>query len=180
MPVGYWSKILNFPELNYIATERECYSVVWAITKLRPHIEGQKFVVRTDQDALRWLLTLSDPSGRLMRWRLRLSEFHFEIQYHQDRVHQVPDASSRLITPGSDPKPVDDDITTFDDHNVLVTIRANTRRSAENGAAASTEEPVMGKTDTVNVPTYSYHDDEVMDDVLDDAVCSAQVGHRAQ
>ena len=104
MPVGYWSKTLSSADQNYIATERECYSVVWAITTLRPYIEGQKFVVRPDHDALRLLLTLSDPSGRLMRWRLRLSEFDFEIQYRPRSVHQVPDALSRLITPGSDPK----------------------------------------------------------------------------
>ena len=175
-PSGYWSKTLNSAEQNYSATERECYSVVWAITTLRPYIEGQKFVVRTDHDALRWLLTLSDPSGRLMRWRLRLSEFDFEIKYRPGRVHQVPDALSRLITPGSDPKPVDDEIPTFGDHNVLVTTRAKTRRSAANGAAASTEETSTGEPDPVNVPTYSHHDDEVMDEVLDDALDVFDIG----
>ena len=170
VPVGYWSKTLNSAEQNYSATERECYSVVWAITTLRPYIEGQKFFVRTDHDALRWLLTFSDPSGQLMRWRLRLSEFDFEIQYRPGGVHQVPDALSRLITPGSDPKPGDDENPTFGDHNALVTTRANTRRSAAHGGAASTEEPSTGEPDPVNVPTYSHHDDEVMDEVLDDAL----------
>ena len=150
--------------------------MVWAITTLRPYIEGQKFVVRTAHDALRWLLTLSDPSGRLMRWRLRLSEFDFEIQYRPGRVQQVPDALSRLITPGSDPKPVDDEIPTFGDHNVLVTTRANTRRSAANGAAASTEETSTGEPDPLKVPTYSHHDDEVMDEVLDDELDVFDIG----
>jgi len=36
-PIGYWSKSLNDAERNYSATERECYSVVWAITILRPY-----------------------------------------------------------------------------------------------------------------------------------------------
>ena len=111
-----------------------------------------------------------------MRWRLRLSDFDFEIQYRPGRVHQVPDALSCLISPGSDPKPMDDEIPTFGDHNVLVTTRANTRRSAANGAAASTEEPSTGELDLVNVPTYSHHDDEVMDDVLDDALDVFDIG----
>ena len=111
-----------------------------------------------------------------MRWRLRLSEFDFEIQYRPGRVHQVPDALSRLITPGSDQRPVDDEIPTFGDHNVLVTTRANTRRSAANGAAASTEEPSTGEPDPLNVPTYSLHDDEVMDEVLDDALDVFDIG----
>ena len=176
VPVGYWSKTLYSAEQNYSATERGCYSVVWAINKLRPYIEGQKFIVRTDHDALRWLLTLSDTSGRLMRWRLRLSEFYFEIQYRSGRVHQVPDALLRLTRPGSDPKPVDDEIPTFGDHKILVTTRANTRRSAANGAAALTEEPSTGKPDPVNVPTYWHNDDEVMDEVLDDALDVFDIG----
>ena len=103
------------------------------------YIEGQTFVVRTDHDALRWLLTLSDPSVRLMRWRLRLSEFDFEIQYLPGCVHQVPDALIRLISPGSDLEPVDDESPTFGDHNLLDTNRTNNRRSAADVAAASNE-----------------------------------------
>ena len=124
-PIGYCSNTLNSAEQNYSATERECYSVVSAVTTLRSYLEGQKFTVRSDHDALRWLLTLTEPSGRLMRWRLRLSEFDFEIHYRLGRVHQVPDALSRQISPSTDKKPVDDEIPTFGDHQdpVLVTIR---------------------------------------------------------
>ena len=71
---------------------------------------------------------------------------------------------------------MDDEIPTFGDHNVLVTTGANTRRSAANGAAASTEEPSTGEPDLVNIPTYSHHDDEVMHDVLDDALDVFDIG----
>ena len=36
VPVGYWSKTLSSAEQNYSATEREYYSVVWAVTTFRP------------------------------------------------------------------------------------------------------------------------------------------------
>ena len=90
--VGYWSKTLTKEQRNYSATERECYTVVWATLTLRPYIEGTKFVVRTDQNALRWMMTTNDPQGRLMRWRLRVMEFDYEIVYRPGRVQQVPDA----------------------------------------------------------------------------------------
>ena len=90
--IGYWSKTLPKEQRNYSATERECYAVVWATLTLRPYIEGTRFVVRTDHNALRWILTTNDPQRRLMRWRLRLVEFDFEIVYRPGRVHQVPDA----------------------------------------------------------------------------------------
>ena len=64
-------------------------------------------------------MALTESSGRLTRWRLRLAEYDFTIQYHPGLVHQVPDALSRLVWPkiADDPLPtveVDDDISTFD------------------------------------------------------------------
>ena len=82
VPIGYWSKTLTDTERNYSTTECECYSVVWSVTKLRPYIERLTFTVRTDHDALRWLMTISDSTGSLVRWRLRLSEFDLTVKYH--------------------------------------------------------------------------------------------------
>ena len=61
---------------------------------------------------------MNDPTGRLMRWRLRLMEFDYEIVYRPGRVHQVPDVLSRLSHPepaGSekDLGEIDDTIPTF-------------------------------------------------------------------
>ena len=80
-PVSYWSYALNESERNYSVTEVECYAVVWAITSLRPYIEGTHFTVRTDHDVLQWVMTLTDYSIRLTRWRLCLAEFDCTIEY---------------------------------------------------------------------------------------------------
>ena len=61
-PVGYWSSSLNDIERNYSATERECYAVVWAVRILRPYVEGTKLTIRTDYDALSWLMSLMESS----------------------------------------------------------------------------------------------------------------------
>lgn len=80
-------------------------------------MEGTRFTVRTDHDALRWLMSLTETSGRLTGWRLRLAEYDFETLYRPVRVLQVLDAMSRLVQP-SDPlrpqKPVDDDVPTLE------------------------------------------------------------------
>ena len=93
---------------------------MWAVRTLRPYIEGTKFTVRKDQDALRWLKSLPGSSGRLTRWRLRLPDYAFTIQYRHGRVHQDPDALSRVVSPRvtEDLRPfveVDEDISTFDE-----------------------------------------------------------------
>jgi RNase H-like domain found in reverse transcriptase len=55
---GYWSRLLNSPELNYSATEKEALSGVRAIKRLRPYLEGARFTVRTDHAALKWLFSI--------------------------------------------------------------------------------------------------------------------------
>ena len=74
-PIGYWSRSLSKAERNYTTTEQECLSIVWAVVILRPYLEGTEFTIRTDHDSLKWLLNLSDATGRLQRWRLRLQQF---------------------------------------------------------------------------------------------------------
>ena len=138
-PIGYWSRTLNSAEQNYSATERECLAVVWAVGHLRPYVEGTRFTIRTDHDALRWLMTLTDSSGRLTRWRLRLQEFDFEITYRPGRVHQVPDALSRLLAVKSDTEPLDDDIPSPLDH-VLVTTRSRKTGAKKKKPAADRPE----------------------------------------
>ena len=151
--IGYWSKTLTKEQRNYSATERECYAVVWAVLTLRSYLEGAKFLVRTDHNALRWMMTLNEPNGRLMIWRLRLMEFDYEITYRPGRVHQVPDALSRIEQEGPEAsdQEVDDEIPSLGDHVQVATNSADnvhvvTRRQA---AAA----PTRGASARVNGPT---------------------------
>jgi hypothetical protein len=96
LPLGYWSRTLNSAEQNYSTTEKECLTIVWAITHLRPYLEGADFTVRSDHHALRWVMKLSDAQGRLACWRLRLAEFTFKVEYHPGIAHHAADVMSRL------------------------------------------------------------------------------------
>ena len=94
-----------------------------------------------------------------MRCRLRLSEFDFEIHYRPRRVHQVPDALSRLISPSTDNKSVDDEIPTFGDHQDPVLV---TTRSGNTGASGQSREQ--------DVPhTLTHEEEEALDDTPDEA-----------
>jgi hypothetical protein len=57
-PIGYWSRQLSPTERRYHITEKEDYSVYWAVKLLRPYLEGNRFTVRTDHSALTWLSML--------------------------------------------------------------------------------------------------------------------------
>ena len=55
-------------------------------------------MVSTDHHSLRWLLTDSDPSGRLTRWRLWLVEFYFTIYCKKGPDNNQSDALTRILT----------------------------------------------------------------------------------
>jgi len=98
LPVGYYSRGLIPAEQNYFTTDRECLAVVWACFLLRPYLEGQEFLIRTDHSSLRWLLNMDSTQGRVARWRLRLSEFRYKVCTRPGREHHCADAMSRLPT----------------------------------------------------------------------------------
>lgn len=96
-PICYASRQLQGPELNYTATEKELLAVVWATKQFRCYLLGRKFTLVTDHSALRWLLSLNDPSSRLTRWALRLAEFDYDVQHKAGKRHTNADALSRQV-----------------------------------------------------------------------------------
>jgi len=108
-PVGYWSRGLTAAEQNYSKTKRECLGVVWAVIKLRHFLDGQRFLIRTLRQALSWIYSTTDSSGRVMRWRLRLSEYTFDMVYKPGASHHLPDFLSRASTVAP-PDDIHDDI----------------------------------------------------------------------
>jgi len=109
-PVGYFSRALKSAEQNYCTTERECLGLVWGVLSLRHFLEGNVFTVRTDHQALRWICNTTDSSGRLMRWRLRLSEFTFDVVYKAGASLYTTDFLSRAGTDALDDSDLEDEI----------------------------------------------------------------------
>lgn len=95
--VCYLSRSLTKTERKYSTTEKECLAVIFAVEKLRPYLEGSKFVVVTDHYSLKWLFDIKDPVGRIARWTLRLQAYDFEVVHRKGKEHLVPDALSRAV-----------------------------------------------------------------------------------
>lgn len=95
LPVAFFSKKLNKAQSNYSVTELECLSVMLALKKFRPYVEGQDFVVVTDHSSLQWLMRQTDLSGRLARWSLKLQGYRMKIEHRRGCQNVVPDSLSR-------------------------------------------------------------------------------------
>lgn len=95
--IAYASRSLTAQESKYSTTELECLAVVFSVEKFRPYVEGVPFTVITDHYSLKWLHNLKNPSGRLVRWALRLQGYDFTIVHRKGAMHAVPDALSRAV-----------------------------------------------------------------------------------
>ena len=82
-------------EKNYSRTEREALAVIFGIKKFEPYLYGQKFILHTDRLSLKWLMSISNPSGRLGRWSLLVQQYDFDIQHRPGIVHGNAAALSR-------------------------------------------------------------------------------------
>jgi hypothetical protein len=62
-----------------------------------PYLYGKKFTIVTDHKPLTWVFSVKDPSSRLLRWRLKLEEFDYQIVYKPGVTNANADALSRII-----------------------------------------------------------------------------------
>lgn len=82
-------------EMKYFATEQECLAVWWGLKQFRQYLYGRPCIVYTDHQALKWLLSIKDPTGRLCRWSLDIQNHDLEIRYRPGASNRVADALSR-------------------------------------------------------------------------------------
>src|SRR5436190_9412409 len=97
-PIAYASRVLSRAEQNYSTTEKELLAIVWAVKHFRPYVYGTKFKIVTDHKPLIWLFNVNDPGSRLIRWRLKLEEYDYEIIHKAGRANANADALSRNVT----------------------------------------------------------------------------------
>ena len=94
------SRVLNPSERNYAPIELEALALVWAIEHCRLYLYGMQnpFKVITDHMPLvglfkRFLDTV--PNARLGRFKERVCDYHFIVEWAAGKTNQIADALSR-------------------------------------------------------------------------------------
>jgi hypothetical protein len=97
LPIAYASRTLIGPEKDYSTIDKELLSIVWACKYFRHYILGRRITIVTDHRPLTWIFNVKDPSSRLLRWRLKLQEFDYEVKYKKGSSNTNADALSRIF-----------------------------------------------------------------------------------
>ena len=96
LPIAYASRALNNAEGNYPTIEKELLAIVWGCKYFRQYLYRRKFSIVTDHRPLIWIFSVKNPSSRLLRWRLKLDAYEYEIKYKEGSSNTNADALSRI------------------------------------------------------------------------------------
>lgn len=96
-PIAFASRTLTVSEENYSTIEKELLAIDWACKYFRPYLFGRKFILYTDHKPLTYALNLKDPHSKLIRYKLRLEEFDYEMKYRPGKQNVVADGLSRIV-----------------------------------------------------------------------------------
>ncbi len=94
-PVAFLSKALKGRALHMSTYEKELFALVTAIQKWRPYLLGQTFVVKTDQQSLKFLLEQKVGTPFQQKWVTKLLGYSFTVEYKKGSDNRVADALSR-------------------------------------------------------------------------------------
>lgn len=98
VPIGFFSRVLRGPELNYSTIEKEFLAILCSVAHFRCYLIGAEHTTKiiTDHRPLKFIFNLKESSSRLIRWALRLEEYNYEIIYRPGIINYVADSLSRV------------------------------------------------------------------------------------
>lgn len=101
-PVAFFSRTLHKSERGHSSIEKEAYAIVEALRKWKHFLLGRHFKLITDQKSVSFMFDEKCKSkiknDKILRWRLELSAFKFDIIYRPGRDNCVADTISRVCS----------------------------------------------------------------------------------
>ena len=92
---SYFSRQTTKDEQKWDTRELELLAVLATLEAHHHLLDGQRVILQTDHRNLTYLMNLKEPSGRLGRWVMRLSEHNFAIEYRKGKYMEISDCMSR-------------------------------------------------------------------------------------
>jgi hypothetical protein len=98
-PLGFISKYLSDTGRRWSVDEKEAYAIFYSssFNKWEHFLRGNEFYLFTDHKNFKLTFLNRPPSEKVMRWRLDVQEFDFEVAYIKGEINNVADAMSRCV-----------------------------------------------------------------------------------
>lgn len=94
-PIAFYSRLLGVRARDKSVYEKEFMVVCLSILKWKHYLLDRHFVVRTDQQSLRFITQQAEIGADYQKWVSKLMGFDFEVQYKPGTSNKVADALSR-------------------------------------------------------------------------------------
>lgn len=91
-PIAFLSKALKGRAMYMSTYEKELFALVTTIQKWQPYLLGQAFMVRTDQQSLKFLLEQKFGTPFQHKWITKLLGYSFIVEYNKGVENKVVDA----------------------------------------------------------------------------------------
>ncbi|KRX73852.1 Retrovirus-related Pol polyprotein from transposon 17.6 [Trichinella sp. T6] len=100
-PVAFFSRTLQGPEKRYAAIEKEAQAIIEAIRHWKHYLTRRHFTIKTDQKSVSFMFSKRNVSkiknGKMMRWKIELFCYDFDIIHRPGKDNVTPDALSRTF-----------------------------------------------------------------------------------
>ena len=98
-PIGFESSKFSPQALNWTTIEQEAYGIYFGVRQFAYYLTCKHFTIETDHSNLQWIEQSLVP--KVIRWRIYLQSFSFNIRHIKGKLNNLADLLSRLL-PASD------------------------------------------------------------------------------
>ena len=100
-PVAFFSRSLRGSEMNQASIEKEAQAIIEAVRFWSRYLTGRNFTLVTDQKSVSYMFDIKSrgkiKNEKILRWRMELSCFDFDIVYRPGKDNIPPDTLSRGV-----------------------------------------------------------------------------------
>lgn len=96
-PVAFHNQLLKGKALHLSTYEKELLALVTVVHKWRPYLLGRLFVIKTDQQSLKYILEQRVATLAQQKWLAKLLSYLFVVEYKKGCENRVADALSKRV-----------------------------------------------------------------------------------
>ena len=100
-PIAFHSQVLKGKALHSSTYEKELLALVTVVHKWRPYLLGRPFIIKTNQQSLKYILEQRIATPAQQKWLTKLLGYLFVVEYKKGIEKKVADALSRRVDPAA-------------------------------------------------------------------------------